>query len=147
MSWIATDRLAEEARSTLPLLKEDALVAAERVGVYAVFVDLRSSTEAPQGIGVILDVGIHVSTCDPCRGVIWRDGEEFLSEERKRSGLTKVPERRGVDGHTLETVRSTSAHLRKSVRCLRRWGRVSSWSSCGTRRDTRHTSAYCMASK
>lgn len=81
MSRIATDRLAEEACSTLPLLKEDALVATKRVSVHAVFVDLRSSTEAPQGIGVILHIGVHVPRCDPCRGVIWCDGEEFLSEE------------------------------------------------------------------
>lgn len=81
MSRIATDRLAEEARSTLPLLEEDALVATKRIGVHAVFVDLRSSTEAPQSVGVIFDVGVYVSRCDPCRGVIWRDGEELLSEE------------------------------------------------------------------
>lgn len=97
-------------------------MATKRIGVHAVFVDLRSSTEAPQSVGVIFDVGVYVSRCDPCRGVIWRDGEEFLSEERKRSGLAKVPERRGVDGHTLEPVRSISPHLRKSVRCLRREG-------------------------
>lgn len=58
---VAADRLAEESKSSLPFLQDDAFVTAERVRIGAIFVELCSSPERAQCGGVILHVGENVS--------------------------------------------------------------------------------------
>ena len=65
MPPISVHSVAKESKGTFPLLQRYALVTRERVAVGQGGIGLGGTFEAPQGIGVILEMGEDIAGRNP----------------------------------------------------------------------------------